>query len=161
LGSDPGGGGGPGILLLALIALIATGCGEAGGAGEGATVSVYVEAPLCAGARKELASKGDRAGKLRIRAVCLKPVEGGRRVDIAKVGADARRATEDSSSVAYISTPNLAALHASQPILESVGVPQLPDISGAAAMKKLLSAIRSSQSASSVRKAVKENLAAR
>lgn len=74
------------------------------------------------------------------------------------VGANARRAAEDSSTVAYISTPNAAALQASRPILESVHIAQLPDISGAAAMKKLLPIIRGSQNASSLREAVRNDL---
>lgn len=129
--------------------------------GEGATVSVYVEAPLCAGAKKELLAQDGRAGKLRVRVVCLEGLQRGGGVDLAAAGANARRATEDSSSVAYISTPDIAAVSASRPILESVGIAQLPDPSGSAAMEKLLSALRSSQGSSSLREAVKDNLTAR
>ncbi len=129
--------------------------------GEGATASVYVEAPLCAGAKRELLAHGGRAGKLRVRVVCVASVERGGRVDLATAGANARRASEDTSSVGYISTPNPAALHASQPILESVGIAQLSNRSGAAAMKQLLAAIRHAGSSSNLREAVTHNLMTR
>ena len=48
---------------------------------------------------------GGRAGELRVRLVCLADAEAGGRLDLATVGANARRATEDSSAVGYIEAP--------------------------------------------------------
>jgi hypothetical protein len=147
-------------LAFVFIALAAAGCGEAGVA-EGATVSVYAEAPLCTEAKKELFRAGGRAGKLRVRVVCVPGVERGGRVNLAAVGANARRASEDTSSVGYISTPSPAAVAASKPILDAVGVPQLLNPSGAAAMKQLLAAIRRAGSPSNLREAVRDSLMTR
>lgn len=122
--------------------------------GEGATATAYVSAPLCAGARRELARDGGKAGQLRVRLVCLPDPRAHGKLDLATVGANARRATEDSSSIAYISEPDSAATAASSPILETVEVPQLLNPSGAAAMKKLLAALRQAGNASNLRRAV-------
>ena len=92
------------VVLLAVLA----GCGEASGVEEGATVTAYVAAPLCAEAKQELERRGAKAGELRVRVFCLEvtaPQEGpaGRRgIDLATVGANARRATEDSTAVGYL-----------------------------------------------------------
>jgi hypothetical protein len=126
--------------------------------GPGATVSVYVEAPLCAGAKKEQLAKGGRAGKLRVRVVCLAPVERGGGVDLAAAGANARRATEDSSTVGYIGEPDSAAARFSRPILESVGIAQIYGSSGSAAMAKLLQAIRRAGGSGSLRESVRNEL---
>lgn len=102
---------------------------------------VYAAAPLCAEAKRELASAGGRVGDLRVRASCLPGIERGNRLDLAQIGANARRATEDSATVGYIGEPNPRAARFSRPILESAEVPQLSHSSGAAAMSQLLRAI--------------------
>jgi hypothetical protein len=139
-----------GVLLLG-----STGCGEGEGTAAGATVAAYVEAPLCVGARRELASEGGRAGSVRVRAVCLKGVREGRRLDLATVGANARRATEDSATVAYVEAPATPSF--SRPIVEAANVAVIRDRSGQVAMQRLLGAIGEAGSGS-LRDAVREAL---
>jgi len=105
---------------------------------DGATVTAYVIAPLCAGAEEELARQGGEAGNLRVRALCLLSAEGSQKLDLAQVGANARRATEDSSSIAYIGERTRAASRFSAPILEQADIRQYAGVSGGAAMKELL-----------------------
>ncbi len=139
------------------------GCGEGGGVASGAAVSVYVGAPLCAGAKRELARAGGRAGDLRVRAVCLPEAragaEGRDRLSLAVLGANARRATEDSTAVGYLEPSDPAATRFSRPILESAGIAWIDSDSGAAAMHRLLGSIEDADTTSlreSVRRALGE-----
>lgn len=125
-------------LAAALSLLGWAGCGESNGVADGATVSVYVAAPLCAEAEQELARQGGEAGNVRVRVACLPNAEGDGELDLATIGANARRATEDSSAVAYIGERTKAASRFSEPILEAAGVRQYSQMSGAAAMRRLL-----------------------
>lgn len=138
--------------------MFGAGCGESGGAAEGATVSVYVAASLCAEAESELARVGGKAGGVRVRVVCLSSAESSQKLDLAQIGANARRATEDSSSIGYIGEPTRAASHFSEPILETAGIAQLPQTSGAAAMKKLLQAVDEAGASESLRESVHDEL---
>jgi len=155
------------LLLGALGLLVGAGCGEGGGAARGATVHVYVAAPLCPGAERELAKKGGGAGGLRVRAICLPDVEadgesrGGRvgKLKLSLIGANARRATEDSSAVGYVGEPTAAATRFSAPILEAADIPQLSQTPGAAAMAELLQALDTASGKSgSLRQAVLDEL---
>jgi hypothetical protein len=132
------------------------GCGEGEGVSAGATVAAYVEAPLCAGAKQELASAGGRAGGLRVRAVCLTGVEVGGSTDLAQVGVNARRATEDSASVGYLEPPATPSF--SRPIVEAAGVAVVRSESGQAAMRRLLGAIREAGDSGSLRASVQDSL---
>ncbi|HET9677768.1 MAG TPA: hypothetical protein VFP21_09725 [Solirubrobacterales bacterium] len=145
-----------GLLLLAATA-VGTGCGE-GGAAADATVSVYAAAPLCKEAQRELAKAGGKGGDLRVRAVCLAPVEVKGRVDLAAAGANARRATEDSTAVAYLEAPGSAAKF-SRPILEAANVGWVETSSGVTAMRRVLKALEE-RGSSSPRDAVRESLEA-
>jgi hypothetical protein len=118
--------------------LAVSGCGESGGVASGASVSVYVAAPLCLEAEKELARHGGRAGDVRIQITCLPRAESDGKLDLAVIGANARQATEDSSAIAYIGERTRAATRFSEPILEVAGIRQYSDISGSQAMRKLL-----------------------
>lgn len=140
--------------MLAL-ALGAGGCGS-GGVAKGATVSAYAEAPLCAGARHQLADEDGRAGSVRVRLVCLESARHGTRLNLAVTGANARRATEDSASVGYLEVPSRPSY--SRPILEAAGVAWVSGGSGAAAMARLLHAIRDAGSGSSLRESVRAGL---
>jgi hypothetical protein len=120
-------------------------------------VTAYVEAPLCVGARRELARESAHADAIRVRAVCLPSAHAGTRLDLATVGANARRASEDSTSVAYLEARNPAASRFSHPILESAGLAQVTSSSGEAAMGQLLHAITDANS-SSLRDSVFEAL---
>lgn len=128
----------PALLLGLCALLIAAGCGE-GGAASGATVSVYMAAPLCARA------SGGRAGDLKVRLVCLAPVEKEGRVDLAAAGANARRATEDSTAVAYVEAPGPAA-EFSRSIVEAADIAWIETSSGSGAMKRILSALEADTS---------------
>jgi hypothetical protein len=146
------------LLGAAVCALLVAGVGCGGGQGvaKDATVTAYVDAPLCAGAKRELAGEGRQAGSVRVRVVCLAPANDGSRQSLAAVGANARRATEDSTTVAYIEAP--AAPSFSRPIVEAAGIPVIRSASGATAMDRLLSAIGDADSGS-LRDSVREALA--
>jgi hypothetical protein len=137
---------------------VGIGCGGGEGAAAGATVSVYTAASLCSEAESELARDGGEAGDVHVRVVCLPSAESSQKLDLAQIGANARRATEDSSSIGYIGEPTKAASRFSEPILEEAGIAQLPQISGTAAMKKLLQAVDEAGSSSSLRESVRDAL---
>lgn len=153
-----------------LVAVAVAGCGGGEGVDRNATLSVYVSAPLsgakasegramCAGAGRELARAGGRAGSVELRVRCLDDTGGTTHWTLAAVGANARKATEDSASIGYIGELDPAATRFSQPILEAAGIPQISDASGEMAMAKLLSAIRQAGGSSSLRPAVLDGLA--
>lgn len=125
---------------------------------EGATVRVYVAAPLCAGAERELARGGGEAGDVRVRIVCLPSAESSQKLDLARIGANARRATEDATTIAYVGEPTRAATRFSEPILEAAGIAQLTETSGAAAMSKLLRAVNEADDGASLRQSVNDEL---
>lgn len=156
------GGGGTGSLPAALTALCAlliaaAGCGEGDVVAEDATVSAYVSAPLCAEARRELANSGDRATGVRLRTICVDDTgaDGSR---LAAIGAAAREATEDSSSVAYIGAADPTAIRFSEPILEEADIARISADSGKAAMTTLLAALRSADTSGSLREAIRDEL---
>jgi len=146
----------PAIVIACTLATAVAGCGGSDGVSSGATVSVYVGAPLCPGARRELARERGRAGDAHVRAVCLAQAEHAGRLALATVGANARRATEDSTAIAFLQPPG-PAVRFSQPILESAGIASVKASSGAVAMGRVLHAIAESDS-TSLRDAVREAL---
>lgn len=130
------------VICLAVCAVaVATcgGCGE-GGAASGATVSVYVVAPLCREARREVDDAGRRAGDLKVRVLCQRRLEGGGRADLAMAGVDARRATEDSSSVAFLVAPGPAAAF-TRSIVETADVAWVKTSSAATPVSRILRAL--------------------
>lgn len=130
---------------LTVSMVLSAGCGE-GGVGSGATVYVYVAAPLCKEAKGALRA-GGKADDLGLRVTCLAPVESGGRVDLAAAGADARRATEDSTSVAYLEAPGPAAKF-SRSIVEAADIAWVKTSSGATAMRRVLGALEERGSSS-------------
>jgi hypothetical protein len=147
------------VVLLAL-AFGTIGCGGDEGVAGGATVRVYVSGSLCPGAKRELAREGGRAGDVHVRAVCLEGAEAAGRLDLAAIGANARRASEDSAAIAYLEGPGRAAARFAQPILESAGIAHLVAGSGKAGIRQVLGAIAEAGS-SSLRDAVREAFAER
>jgi ABC-type branched-subunit amino acid transport system substrate-binding protein len=142
-------------LLVVLFALLAGGCGE-GGAEEGATLTVYVSAPLsgteaevgkqnCAEAREEARRSGEPGG-FELRVVCLDAAGPEGQWTLAQVGANARRATEDSTAVAYLGEPERAARRQSLPIVEAAGIAELGDLSGEEAIAEVAAALEESDS---------------
>lgn len=150
-------GGGLALALAALaLASVVSGCGEGEGVAAGATVRAYVGAPLCAGAKRELARTGGKAGDVRVQAVCLADAEEGGRLDLATIGVDARRATEDSTAIAFLEAPGPSNRFA-QPIVEEAGIAWTTGSSGAKAMRQILHAVAEAGS-SSLRDSVREAL---
>jgi hypothetical protein len=140
------------VLLLA-----AAGCGGDEGIEEGATVTVYAGAQVCAQAKDELNRTGSRAGSVRVRVVCTEPVETEGRLDLAATGANARQAVEDTSSVAYLEAPGPATRFI-RPILEEANIALLTTSSGASGTATILSAIRAAGSSSGLRESVSDEL---
>ncbi len=115
---------------------------------EDATVTAYVDAPLCAGAERELLSHNSRAGSLNVEAVCLPSATESEKLNLATLGANARRATEDSTAVAYLEALNPRASRFTHPILETAEIPWIASSSGKAAMANLLKLIEAEGSGS-------------
>lgn len=145
------------LAVLAACLVVASGCGEAEGVADGATVTAYVEAPLCAEAQRELKRHDGRAGDLNLQAVCLPNSRKVQKIDLAKVGANARRATQDSTAVAYLEAPDPRVSRFTHPILEKAEIPWISRQSGAAAMSRLFELIESTGSGS-VRQQLREAL---
>ena len=141
-----------GLVLLLVVGLLATanGCGEEGAAA-GAVVRVYVSAPLrgpeagagrrlCAEAREQARQgKGGEGHELRV--VCLDASGDGGAWTLAQVGANARRATEDSAAIAYVGEPEAAAREQSRPIVEAAGIAELGGLSGREAVARVVRAM--------------------
>jgi hypothetical protein len=144
------------VLGLSALLVAGAGCGEGEGVAAGATVTAYVEAPLCMGAKRELMKQGGRAGEVRVRVVCLGSVDDGKRLDLATVGANARRATEDSAAVGYVEPPVTPSF--SRPIVEAAGIAVIRGSSGAMAMRELLGAIGEAGDSNSLRESVRSSL---
>jgi branched-chain amino acid transport system substrate-binding protein len=154
------------VVALAVLGLV--GCGGASGVSAGATVTVYLSAPLqgpegqrgrgeCASAKSALARAGSRAGDVRVRAICLDASGPVGLWTLAAVGANARRAVEDSTTVAYLGEPDPRARRQSHPILEEAGIAEVSASSGSVAMERVLRAIEAA-SGNSLRESVFEAL---
>lgn len=137
------------IAAAMLVALVA-GCGEEGAA-SGATVKVYVSAPLrggeagagrrlCDEAREE-AARGRGDEELELRVVCLDASGPDGGWTLARVGANARRASEDSAAIAYVGEPAQEARRQSRPIVEAAGIAELAGLSGREAVAEVVAAI--------------------
>jgi hypothetical protein len=103
---------------------------------------------LCGGARQELQARDGRAGELRVRAVCLPSPHESKKLNLATLGANARRATEDSTTVAYLEASDPRAARFTRPILEAAEVPWISEQSGKAAMSRLLKLLKEAGSGS-------------
>jgi hypothetical protein len=125
--------------VLLVLALIAVGCGG-GGAPAGAEVSVYAAASLCVEAQNAVKETDAKAVDLSVRVVCLPPVETGAGADLATAGRNARRATEDSTAVAYVEAPGPAA-EFGRPIVEAADLAWLKTDSGSKAAQRILGAL--------------------
>jgi hypothetical protein len=93
-----------------------------------------------------------------VRLVCVSDREGGRRWTLAAVGANARRASEDSTTVAYIADRDPTAAEYSRSILEEAGIAQLEGRPGGAAMRQLLTAIEEAGGSGNPRESVDRSL---
>jgi hypothetical protein len=140
------------LIGIALVASLLAGCAEEGAVESGAILSVYVSAPLrgseadagrqlCEDARAEAQEQG-RIGDFGVRVICLDASGPEGEWTLARVGDNARRATEDSTAVAYIGEPVQAARRQSRPIVEAAGIAAIGGLGGREAMAKVLAAIR-------------------
>jgi hypothetical protein len=127
------------VALLAL-AFMVSGCGG-NGVDADATVSVYATAPLCAEAQREASQRSDEGVAPKVRVVCLTSVESGAGADLSRAGANARRATEDSTSVAFLEAPGPAA-EFTQSIVEAADVAWVETTSGSSAMRRVVDALQ-------------------
>lgn len=146
-----------GLVGLAALLLVAVGCGGDSVA-DGATVRVYLSADLCADAQWELSGPEAEASSLEVEALCLKGAESGGDLDLATIGANARRATQDSAAVAYVE-PKGPANRFAQPIVEEAGIAYLTASSGAQAARRVLQAVEEAGSGS-IRDEVRDELEA-
>ncbi len=156
----------PALLIASLVVvLIAAGCGE-GGAEAGARVTVYVSAPLhgaeaaagrrlCEGARREVERAGGEVEDLELEVVCLDAAGETGRWALSRVGANARRASEDATTVAYVGEPEEGARKQSRPIVDAAGIAAIGGVSGEEAVTRVVAAIRDGD-ASEPRQAVFE-----
>lgn len=136
--------GAAGALLTVLAGGVAA-CGTGGGIGSGARVNVYVSVPLRGpsgpdgrdvgrGARMALADAGGRVGDLGVRAVYLDDTAGAgasARWSAPQVGRNARRATEDSTAIAYLGDFESGATRVSEPITNQATLLQVSPASSA------------------------------
>lgn len=138
------------LVVPALLAALFAGCGEEGAA-EGATVRFYVSAPLrgpeagagrrlCDEAREQAAQRRGGEGR-ELRVVCLDVSGDDGGWTLAQVGANARRATEDSTTVAYVGEPDPAARKQSRPIVEAAEIAELGGVSGREAVARVVKAM--------------------
>lgn len=149
------------MLAAGLICALGVGCGEGEGAADGATVTAYVEAPLCDGASPRVVAVAGEGGETtRVRFACLPDPRGERGLDLATIGANARRASEDSATVAFLEAASPAVNRFSHPILEAAGIGWVTSSSGNRAMQQVLDAVASSDP-NSLRGDVRETLESR
>jgi hypothetical protein len=143
------------LAALAAVAVAVAGCGASDS--QGATVSVYVAAPLCSGAKQELASHGATAGHFTVAVRCLAPSEkSGGGVHLATDGSNSRRATADSSAVATLEAPGPGTKF-TRAILDSAEIPLVISADAKRGMARILTAIEGAGS-SGVRDSVQEAL---
>jgi len=83
-----------------------------------------------------------------------------RKLNLATVGSNARRATEDSTTVAYLEAPDPRISRFTHRILETAEIPWISEQSGTTAMSRLLKLIESADTGSlreSLRDALNQN----
>ena len=71
---------------------------------------------------------------------------------------NASRAAEDPTTIAYVGEPDSKSVEFSAPILEAAGIGAVSDGDGAAAMRRVLNAVRASAGDDDLRAAVLEQL---
>lgn len=121
-------------------------------------MTVYAGIATCQSAQRAVESKADQVAPLRIRVRCLPAVEHLGRFDLAQIGDNARRASEDSTTIAYIGEVEPHANRFATPILEEAGIAQLAEMSGPAAVAKILAAVEVAGGSGSLREAVHDEL---
>ncbi|HSS34018.1 MAG TPA: hypothetical protein VLL27_12130 [Solirubrobacterales bacterium] len=147
----------PALLVLGAAGMVLWGVGCGGeGVTAGATVRVYAGADVCAEAQRALAGGGGDVGDVEVEAVCLAPTGRPGSLDLATIGANARRATQDSSTIGFVESSGPANRFA-RTIVEEAGIAYVPDPSGSSATKRILKAVEEAGSGS-LRDEVREAL---
>ncbi len=138
------------IASVAALALAASGCFGGAGSGGGTgfeRLTIYVSVPLhgaralagqavIAGATLALDQTGGKVGDLRIRGAYLDDSRGGS-WSLARSAANARRAAEDSTTIAYIGDLDSGATRASLPITNQAEIVQISPASTAVDLTRL------------------------
>jgi branched-chain amino acid transport system substrate-binding protein len=123
------------VLAAAFIAGCSSGSSDSNDAAE---LTIYVSLPLreadgrdaADGARLALSDAGGKAGDSSVQAVVLDDTQGGR-WSPARAAANARRATEDSTSIAYLGEFESGATRASLPVTNQAQLLQVSPASSA------------------------------
>jgi ABC-type branched-subunit amino acid transport system substrate-binding protein len=129
------------LAALLVLVLAASGCGIAGNARIEAPVAVYVSLPLTGprgadgrdaadGARFALEEAGGRAGSIQVRAHFLDDARG-KPWDAVAVGENARTASQDHTTAAYIGELDSEPTRGSAPITNQAGIVQVSPGAGA------------------------------
>jgi branched-chain amino acid transport system substrate-binding protein len=129
-----------GLALAVSLSLVASGCAASAGGEVDGPVAVYVSLPLSGprsadgrdaadGARLALEQADGKAGDLEVRAEFLDDAKG-TAWDPATVGANARRAAQDSSAVAYLGELDSEPTRASVPITNDANLVQVSPTAG-------------------------------
>lgn len=143
-----------GLFLLAAVA----GCGGDGPPDSDAALpSIYATPPLCAGAKRAFDANPQPGGEP-VSLVCLDYLISDH--SLASIGAGARRATENSATIAYLGEPDRKSVDFARPILEAAGIGSVDSRDGEAAMKAVLAAVRESAGDDDLRGSVRAQLEA-
>ena len=105
----------------------AAGCGGSSSPSGDATLTIYASADtpaFAAGARAELAKHDGKAAGLPVTLVALSDATGGH-WDPVRIAENARRASEDSTSIAYLGELEPGATRISEPITGQAGILQI------------------------------------
>ena len=144
------------VLFLFAVFAAVPGCGSEGPPGSDAAIpSIYVTPPLCAGAKKAFDANPQPGGES-VSLVCLDYLISGH--SLASISAGARRATENSATIAYIGEQDRKSVDFARPILEAAGIGDVDTRDGEAAMKVVLRAVRESAGDDDLRGSVREKL---
>jgi branched-chain amino acid transport system substrate-binding protein len=141
--------------LLALVALTVAACGDdddddsgGGGTAEGETLTIYSSLPrqgasrvqalaIENGAKLALEQAGGKAGNFKIKYVTLDDsTAAAGQWDAQPTSANARKAAQDESTIAYIGEYNSGASAISIPILNEGGIPQVSPANTAVGLTK-------------------------
>jgi ABC-type branched-subunit amino acid transport system substrate-binding protein len=139
-------GGAAAIAVLAAALGLLLGCGE-DESNAGATLTVHVSLPrggereadsrsVIAGLRQALAEAGGRAGEDRVRVRVRDNTGGGPGFDPVVVAENARRATEDSTTIAYVGDLGLGPTRNSLPITNAAEILQIDPGVGASFLSR-------------------------
>ena len=101
---------------------------------------MYVSEPLCSEAEAGLARRGSEVDGVDVGIVCLPAVVEKGRLDLATAGAQARRATQDSTTVAFV-VPEGREVQYTRPILKEADIAVLEAESGSKAIGEVLDAL--------------------